>query len=89
MAQWLGVLTVLPENLSSVLSIQTKRLTAVSNSSSKGSDTILWCPWALHSHVHEHVHTQHTTHTHRRKFWHLRVIGTWPYVVWHSRGMFN
>lgn len=66
MAQWLGVLTVLPENLSSVLSIQTKRLTAVSNSSSKGSDTISWCPWALHSHVHEHVHTQHTTHTQKK-----------------------
>jgi hypothetical protein len=39
----------------------------------------------LSTHTHTHTHT----HTQRRKVGHIGVIATRPYVVWHSREMFN
>lgn len=49
MAQWLGVLVVLPEDWG-LISVPTWQCTIMHNSSPKGFPALLWSLWMLHTH---------------------------------------
>jgi hypothetical protein len=66
MAQQLGVLAVLAESLASIPSTHCF-LTAIDNSSPRGSNPLFWPPWGPDTQrVYRHTYRQNT-HTHKIK----------------------